>query len=68
MRLTCHLEQKKAGVGAGVWFGTSKGRKAIYMEMKKQMFGKQIFAGLPLTHRKDFDQRALLGSFLYITH
>ena len=26
-------------------FGTSKGRKAIYVEMDKQMFGKQMFAG-----------------------
>ena len=26
-----------------MWFGTSKGRKAIDMEIEKQMFGNQIF-------------------------
>ena len=29
----------------GEWFGTSKGRKAIHMEIKKKMFGKQKSAG-----------------------
>lgn len=29
----------------GLWFGTSKGRKAIHMEKAKQMFDKQMFAG-----------------------
>lgn len=28
----------------GWWFGTLKGRKAIYMEVEKQMFGRQKFA------------------------
>ena len=27
------------------WFGTSKGRKVLHMNMEKQMFDKQIFAG-----------------------
>ena len=26
-------------------FRTAKGRKAIHVEMEKQMFGKQMFAG-----------------------
>ena len=29
----------------GWWFGTSEERKAIHMEMEKQMFGEQILAG-----------------------
>ena len=27
------------------WFGTLRGRKAIDMEIEKQMFGEQMFAG-----------------------
>ena len=38
------FSKKKRGC-RGWWFGTSKRRKAIHMEMKKQMFSKQIFAG-----------------------
>ena len=30
----------------GEVFGTSKGRKAIHLEMTKQIFGKQMFAVL----------------------
>ena len=43
------------------WFGTSKGRKAIYMETEKQMFGKNMFAGPSLTvgHTEDIDQTGL---------
>lgn len=39
------------------------------MEMKKQMFGKQMYVGpsLIVGHREDFDQKALLGSMLSIT-
>ena len=35
----------------------SKERKAIHMEIEKQMFGKQIFAGL---HRDTGPQRRIL--------
>lgn len=45
------------------WFETSKGKKKKkkknYMEMKKQMFGKEIFAGpfLTIRHRQVFEQK-----------
>ena len=44
----------------GCWeqeFGTSEGRKAIDMEMEKQIFGKQILLGPEETteHRVDPD-------------
>ena len=44
-----------------MWFGTSQSRKAIHMEMQKQMFGKQMFAGPSLTmgRREDFVQVGL---------
>ena len=42
---------------------TSKERKAIHMEVEKQMFGKQIFAGL---HRDTGPQRRILTMFLSI--
>ena len=40
----------------GSWFGTSKKRKAIDMEIEKQVFGKQMFAepGRLMEHRKEF--------------
>ena len=42
--LKYHLQLKtKEEVGGGGWFGALKGRKAIHMEMEKQMFGKQNF-------------------------
>lgn len=58
------------GQGEGVWFENSKGTKAIQMEMKKQIFSKQMFAGPSLTtgQREDFNQMGLLGSSLSTTH
>ena len=43
------------------WFGISKSRKAIHVEMEKQKFGKQIFAGPSLTMgpREHYDQTGL---------
>lgn len=42
-------------------FGVSKERKAIHVEMVKQIVGKQVFAGPSSTigHREDFDQTGL---------
>lgn len=37
LRLICHSESIDKG---GLSFGTSQGRKAIYTDMEKQMFGK----------------------------
>ena len=40
LNMTFSYRQKRRC--GGWWFGTSKGRKAIHMQMEKQMFGKQI--------------------------
>lgn len=50
-------------------FGTSRIRKAIHMEMEKQIFGKRMLVRESLTigHREDFDQRAFLR-FLHVYH
>ena len=52
-----------------LYFGISNERKAIYMEMEKQMLGKRMFAGpsAPIGYTGDFDQTGLLGSSLFIT-
>lgn len=36
-RLICDSGAKEKGA---LWFGTLKGRKAVHLEMEKQMFGK----------------------------
>ena len=41
---TPSLAKDKGGCW-GWWFGTSEERKAIHMEMEKQMFGEQMLAG-----------------------
>lgn len=55
LRLICPLELRRS---MGVWFGTSKGKKAIHREIQKQKLGKQRFAGRSLTmgHREIFGQ------------
>ena len=45
------LTQDKRG-DCGWWFGTSEGSKAIHTGIKRQIFGKQMFAG-PMGHRVD---------------
>ena len=59
LKFTCHLEPSWTKGKGELWFGTIKGRKAIYMEMEKQIRGKLMFAGPSLTkeHRQDFDQK-----------
>ena len=54
----------------GLLFGTSKERKRVYMEMEKQWFVKQMFAGPSLTmgHGRTLIKGALLGSLLSATH
>lgn len=37
--------------GMGMWFWTSQGRKAIHMELEKQMFDKKCFLGYNGTQR-----------------
>lgn len=44
-----------------MWFGSSKNRKGIHMEIEKQMFGEEIIAGPSLTERT-LIKRTLLGS------
>lgn len=77
LRLTCHLEVRQKGGGCGARVGeggwlvvwTSKGRKAIHIEMKKKMFSKQMFPrpSLTMKHREDFDQMGFVR-FLLNTH
>lgn len=57
------LELRKMG---GLWFGTLKDKTAIPLEIEKQMFGEQRFAGPPVTkgHWEDSEQRALRVSSL----
>ena len=49
-----------------MWFGSSKGRKTIHMEMKKQKFGKQMLVWLlqgPGDLERNFNKWALLEFF-----
>lgn len=51
-----------------LWFGTSKGTKAMHIGIEKQMFGKRMFAGpsLAIVYRKDFGYRGFAASSLCI--
>ena len=44
----------------GSWFGTSKKRKAIHMEIENQVFGEQMFAepGRLMVHRENSNKFA----------
>ena len=55
--LKYHLQLKTREDVGGNGNGTSKGRKAIYLEMEKQMFGKQYLLGQAETmgHKVDSD-------------
>ena len=48
-----------------MWFGASKGREAVHMEIEKPMFYESLFAGALSTagDREDLDQRDLTGFF-----
>lgn len=52
-----------------LWFGTSKSRKAIHMEIEMEMLGKYMFSGPPLTlaHYKNFDHMGH-ARFLPVNH
>ena len=50
------------------WFGTSKGGKVLHMNMDKQMFDKQIFAGtcrVSGTQREIFNRLFQVPAFLH---